>query len=102
MIKQGLNLSILLQQPWGGGAEYLPNDSLKMCLYNGVWYGEQTTPWFPYVSYIELNNDEFLVCQDSPSCSGDTWTMKRSDNPPYMQALLQQPSGSDIQVLGYK
>lgn len=103
MIKQGLDLGrLLLPQPWGGGTEYLPNDSLKMCLYNGIWYGEQSTPWFPYASYIIWQNNEFLVCQDSPSCSGNTWTMKGGENPPYTQDLLKQPSASQIEILGYK
>jgi hypothetical protein len=102
-VAKGLPLSTLLKKPWDGQKEYLPNDSMKECLYNGEWYGDQNPEWFPLVSYLKLDGDKISLCENGVNvCGGKQWTMDKAvSTPKVIIALLRQPEeGRGIQVLG--
>ena len=101
-VRQGLNLSTELFNPWNGeGGNYL-NDSLKSCLYKGKWYGSADLDWYPSVSYLKLESGYFLACHDSPSCGGQRWFLYSGASPPdYITKMLREPNENSIQIRNY-
>ena len=101
-VRQGLNLSTELFNPWNGqGGNYL-NDSLKSCLYKGRWYGSSDLDWYPSVSYLRLENGYLLACHDSPECGGQQWFLYPGASiPDYITKLLREPNGDSIQIINY-
>jgi hypothetical protein len=73
--------------PWYEREEDLANDSLKMCYYKGDWYGSSNLAWFPTVSYLQLLENQMVVCEHS-DCVGDSWPMLPG-------------AASDVQIGGY-
>ncbi len=99
--QNGINLTIPIQPPWGGNDSDLTNDSLKMCLANGTWYGDSLMQYFPFASYLQLGDGQITVCENSPGCMGKKWTLKPGDAPPsVIVSLLRRPNRS-AEILGY-
>jgi hypothetical protein len=100
-VRQGLSLNFNLTNAQGRQVE-LANDSLKMCLASGEWYGHpDPNPWFPTVSYLKLLDGQILVCSDSPGCKGNQWAMLPESHRPANSPALQAPNGTDIHVITY-
>jgi hypothetical protein len=102
-VLKGLRLDILLIKPWDNQNEYLPNDSIKECLYNGAWYGQQNPPWFPLASFLKLEGGNISICENGLNgCNGQKWAMDKAGNAPkVIEDLLHQPKEVEgIQVLG--
>jgi hypothetical protein len=103
-VRKGIELTVPVKGPSDNQLMDVTNDSLKMCLFDGVWYGEDTLfpSWFPNVSYLRLEDNKFLLCADTPGCAGQRWIMSPSaPAPPEIQGLLIPPAGNESQVLGY-
>lgn len=97
----GMALDMMMKKPWDNQNEYLANDSLKMCYYDGAWLGVNYPVWYPYVSFMQLDSNSFTMCENGPTCQGKKWTLTGSEMPPIaIQELLRQPSGAGIQLLG--
>lgn len=101
-VKQGVNLNFNLTNAQGRNIE-VANDSLKMCYVNGEWYGyPDPNEWFPSVSYLKLQDGEFLVCSDSPGCQGKQWKLRPEKYFPWNSPELQAPKESGIHIIAYK
>jgi hypothetical protein len=74
--RNGIDLAgKVARKPWDGQNEDLSNDSLKMCYYDGDWYGSPNPAWFPSASFLQFQEGTFLVCEHSPGCEGNQWQM---------------------------
>lgn len=101
--RNGIDLAgKVTRKPWDGQDEDLANDSLKMCYYRGEWYGSPNPPWFPSVSYMQLQEDKFLVCEHSPGCGGNQWQLlPGASSPMQINDLVTEPPQTGIQLLTY-
>jgi hypothetical protein len=101
-VRAGLDLNIPLKNAQGRELE-LANDSLKMCLLNGEWYGfPEPSPWFPEVSHIRLVDGGILACSDSPGCQGMQWTLLPEGYFPSGAPELQPPTEAGLHVIAFK
>lgn len=100
--REGINLTTPMKRPWDGNAGDLTNDSLKMCLFNGIWHGSSLLQYFPFASYLRLEQGHVVVCENAPGCGGEQWLLRPNDSPPsVIVKLLHLPSGGEMQILDH-
>lgn len=103
-----IQLTNPLKRPWldndPNGTD-AGNDSLKMCYFEGAWYGG-AEPWesalFPRASHLRIINDRLQVCDDF--CDNETnWsTLAESGEPdPPLLTLLSKPVQGGTHILSY-
>lgn len=66
--RNGINLTSPMQRPWDGLMDDLTNDSIKMCLLDGTWYGKPNPEWFPHASHFLLEGNDIILCKNAPGC----------------------------------
>jgi hypothetical protein len=75
------------------------NDSLKMCLLDGTWYGSPSGSHFPTVSDLRLDANQIVVYEHGGQ-AGRQWALTPSGLPPsVILELLQKPTKAG-QTLG--
>ena len=81
------------------------NDSLKMCYFEGFWYGGEE-PWesalFPSASHLRIVNDRLQVCDNF--CDDETkWsTIAAGGEPPApIISLLNKPVQGGVHISSY-
>jgi hypothetical protein len=75
------------------------NDSLKMCLFDGNWYGSPSGSHFPTVSDLRLDANQIVVYEHGGQ-AGRQWVLTPSGLPPsVILELLQKPTKAG-QTLG--
>jgi hypothetical protein len=75
------------------------NDSLKMCLLDGTWYGSPSGSHFPTVSDLRLDANQIVVYEHAGQ-AGRQWPLSPSGPPPkVISDLLIKPTKAG-QTLG--
>lgn len=105
LLTNGLVLTDQLVHPWDTNTvEDLANDSLKTCLFEGRWYGNdaQRGQYFPRVSFMILENNRIEVCEHANCADGQQWILEPANSPPSaIRDLIVEPTSNTLSIVGF-